>query len=75
MCIVAVVGVIDAMHISISKFTIGLEDYFYFKTHGYTLNCQAIVDSKKIIFNLFLGMPGSTNDARMLQRSSLYQLE
>ena len=69
-----VVGAIDGTHISISKPRVGPEDYFYFKTHGYTLNCQAVVDSRKIFLDLFLGMPGSTNDARMLRRSSLYQL-
>ena len=70
----AVVGAIDGTHISISKPRVGPEDYYYFKTHGYTLNCQAVVDSRKNFLYLFLGMPGSTNDARMLRRSSLYQL-
>ena len=70
----AVVGAIDGTHIHISKPRVGPEDYFYFKTHGYTLNCQAVVDSRKVFLDLFLGMPGSTNDARMLRRSSLYQL-
>ena len=70
----AVSGAIDGTHIHISKPRVGPEDYFYFKTHGYTLNCQAVVDSRKVFLDLFLGMPGSTNDARMLRRSSLYQL-
>ena len=69
-----VVGAIDGTHISISKPRVGPEDYFYFKTHGYTLNCQAVVDSRKIFLDLFLGMSDSTNDAKMLRRSSLYQL-
>jgi hypothetical protein len=69
----AVVGAIDGTHISISKHRVGPKDYFYFKTHGYTLNCQAVVDSRKNFPDLFLGMPGSTNDARMLRRSSLLQ--
>ena len=70
----AVGGAIDGTHIHISKPRVGPEDYFYFKTHGYTLNCQAVVDSRKVFLDLFLGMPGSTNDSRMLRRSSLYQL-
>ena len=70
----AVVGAIDGMHVSIFKLRVGPEDCFSFKTHGYTFNCQAIVDSMKIFLDLFLGTSGSTNDARMLQRSSLYQL-
>jgi hypothetical protein len=70
----AVGGAIDGTYIHISKPRVGLEDYFYFKTHGYALNCQAVVDSRKVFLDLFLGMLGSTNDARMLRRSSLYQL-
>jgi hypothetical protein len=70
----AVVGAIDCTHIHIAKPRIGAEDYFYFKSAGYTLNCQAIVDSRKRFLDLYLGMPGSTNDARVLRRSSLYRL-
>ena len=70
----AVGGAIDGTHIHISKPKVGPEDYFYFKIHGYILNCQAVVDSRKIFLDLFLGILDSTNDARMLQRSSLYQL-
>ena len=67
-----VVGAIDGTHVSISKPRYGSADYFYFKSGGYTLNCQAVVDSNKRFLDLFLGMPGSTNDARVLHRSSLY---
>ena len=70
----AVVGAIDGTHISISKPQHGPADYYYFKSGGYTLNCQAVVDSNKRFIDLFLGMPGSTNDARMLRRSSLHHL-
>jgi hypothetical protein len=38
------------------------------------LNCQAVVDSNKRFLDLYIGMPGSTNDARILRRSSLYHL-
>ena len=67
-----VVGAMDGTHVSISKPRNGLADYFYFKSGGYTLNCQAVVDCNKRFLDLFLGMPGSTNDARVLRRSSLY---
>ena len=70
----AVSGVIDGTHIHISKPRVGPKDYFYFKINGYTLNCEAVVDSKKVFLYLFLGMPSSTNDTRMLRHSSLYQL-
>lgn len=70
----ACVGAIDGTHISIAKPQHGPADYYYFKSGGYTLNCQAVVDNHKRFIDLFLGMPGSTNDARMLRRSSLHEL-
>lgn len=69
-----VVGAIDGMHVSISKPEFVPADYYYFKSGGYTINCQAVVDSEKRFLDLYVGMPGSTNDSRMLRRSSLYQL-
>ena len=42
-----VVGAIDGTHVSISKPRFGAIDYYYFKSGGYTLNCQVVVDSKK----------------------------
>lgn len=62
------------MHVSISKPNFVPADYYYFKSGGYTINCQAVVDSEKRFLDLYVGMPGSTNDSRMLRRSSLYQL-
>ena len=62
----------DSTHISISKPRESPADYFYFKSGGYSLNCQAVVDSNKRFLDLFLGMPGSTNDSRVLRRSTLY---
>jgi hypothetical protein len=72
--LLGVVGAIDATHISISKPKYGASDYYYFKSGGYTMKCQAVVDSNKCFLDLYLGMPGSTNDARILRRSSLYHL-
>lgn len=69
-----VVGAIDGMHVAISKPHFVPADYYYFKSGGYILNCQAVVDSEKRFLDLYLGMPGSTNDSRMLRRSSLYRL-
>ena len=59
---------------AISKPRHGATNTYYFKSGGYTLNCQAVVDSNKRFLDLFLGMPGSTNDSRMLRRSSLHHL-
>jgi hypothetical protein len=49
-CIWAIYGT----HIPISKTRVALEDHFYFKTHNYTLNCQAVVDNKIIFLDLLL---------------------
>jgi hypothetical protein len=59
----AVVGAIDCTHIHIAKLVEGPEDYFNFKSGGYTLNCQVVVDNRKWFLDLYLEMPGSTNDA------------
>jgi hypothetical protein len=52
----AVAGAIDGTHINISRPKYGAEDYYYFKSGGYPLNCQAVVDSKKRFLDLYLGM-------------------
>jgi len=67
-----VLGAIDGTHFHIAKPRYGASDYFYFKSRGYTMNCQAVVDSSKRFLNLYVGMPGSTNDSRMLRRSALF---
>jgi hypothetical protein len=69
-----VVGAIDCTYIHIAKLTKGSEDYFYFKSGGYTLNCHAVVDSRKRFLDLYLEMSGSTNDARVLRQFTLYHL-
>ena len=50
-----------------------MEDY-YFKSGGYILNCQAEVDKGKCYLDLYIGMLGSINDAKVLQCSSLNHL-
>lgn len=72
--LLGVVGAIDGMHVAILKPHFVPADYYYFKSGGYTLNCQTIVHSDKRFLDLYLGMPGSTNDSRMLCCSSLYNL-
>jgi hypothetical protein len=64
-------GAIDCTHIRISKPKEFPEDYY--KTGGYTIVAQAVVDSKKQFTQLFVGLPGSVNDQRVLRRSSLWQ--
>lgn len=67
-----VVGTIDGMHVTISKPQYVPAKYYYFKSDGYTLHCQTIVNSDKRFLDLYLRMLDSTNDSRMLRRSFLY---
>jgi hypothetical protein len=67
-----VVGAIDGTHFDVRRPTISPEDYFYFKSGGYTMQCQAVVDKSKKFIDLSVGMPSSTNDSRQLRRSMLY---
>jgi hypothetical protein len=69
-----VVGAIAGTHFQIKKPSIGAEDYYYFKSGGFSMQCQAVVDRHKRFVDLSVGMPGSTNDMRVLRRSSLYHL-
>jgi hypothetical protein len=67
-----VVDAIDGTHFDIRNPHHSLEDYFYFKSGGYSMQCQAVVDKKKRFLDIYVGMPGSTNDCRMLKCSTLY---
>lgn len=68
-----IVGAIDGTHFHIRKPNDSPEDYFYFKSGGYSMQCQAVVDRDRKFIDISVGMPGSTNDARQLRRSMLYQ--
>ena len=67
-----VIGAIDATHFSISKPAQFSEDYYYFKTNGYSLVCQAVISWQKKFLDVYVGLPGSLNDARVLRRSGLF---
>jgi hypothetical protein len=69
----SVQGAIDCTHIAISKPPAFPEDYWYFKTRAYSMVAQAVVDSKKIFTNVYVGLPGFVNDQRVLRRSGLWQ--
>ena len=71
--LLAVVGAIDGTHFHIRKPNHSPEDYFYFKSGGYTMQCQAVVDRSKKFIDISVGMPSSTNDSRQLRRSMLYR--
>lgn len=72
--LLAVVGSIDKTHISIAKPRVGPEVYFYFKIQCYSIYCQVIVNNRRRFLDLFLTMPGLTNDTCVLHIPSLYHL-
>lgn len=69
-----IVGAIDGTHFEIRKPSLSPEDYYYFKTSGYSLQCQVVVDRRARFLDVSVGMPGSTHDVRVLKRSGLYHL-
>ena len=66
-----VVGAIDGTHFHVRKPNDSPEDYFYFKSGGFTMQCQPLVDRK--FFDISVRMLGLTNDVRQLRRSMIYQ--
>jgi hypothetical protein len=67
-------GAIDGTHVSIVKpLTLFVEDYYYHKTSGLNIVAQAVVGSKKKFIDLFVGLPSSVNNSRVLIWSSLYR--
>jgi len=68
------IGAIDGMHVAIAKPDYCPIDYYYFKSGGYTVNYQAMVDADKRFIDLYIRMSGSTNDSQMLRRCTLRYL-
>ncbi len=67
-------GVIDGTHIQVSKpKTTFPEDYYYCKITSYSIVAQAIVNSKKQIIDICVGLPGNTNDYKVLHMFALYK--
>jgi len=59
-----VLEAVDGIHFGIKKSCFGSADCYYFKTGLYTINCQAVVDSSKRFLDIFVGIPGYTNDTK-----------
>jgi hypothetical protein len=56
-------GTIDGIHISISKPNITFaEDYYYYKIRGYSIVPHGVLDVKRRLTNIFVGLLGSIND-------------
>ena len=44
--LLGVLGVVDGTHFTIAKPKVGAHAYYHFKSGGYTMQCQAVVDAK-----------------------------
>jgi hypothetical protein len=66
-------GAIDGTHFEIKKPVQYPEDYFYYRTNAYAVHMQAVVDSRKCFIDLYIGLPASINDRRVLRKSYLYR--
>ena len=67
-----VVGAVDGTHFEIRKPSINPEDYFYFKSSCYTIQCQVVVDISWKFIDVSVDMSGSTHDIQVSKRSALY---
>jgi hypothetical protein len=57
-------GVVNGTHLFISKPSMPfLDDYYYFKSRGYSILALAMVDYKKRFTNICIGMPRTVNDS------------
>jgi hypothetical protein len=68
----SVQGALDCTHIAISKPADYPEDYWYFKTGAYSKVAQTVVNVKKMFTSIYVGLPSSVNDQRVLRRSGLW---
>ncbi|XP_066585161.1 uncharacterized protein [Prorops nasuta] len=66
------IGAIDGCHIKVEKPPHNGKDY-YNRKKFYSLNLQAVVDSRMVFRNIYCGEPGSLHDARVLRKSALFQ--
>ena len=64
-------GALDGSHIPIVAPDESPKDY-YNRKGWFSINIQALVDSRYRFMDLVVGWPGSVHDARVLARSSLY---
>ena len=71
--LLGVAGAVDRTQIAIKNPKFTSTDYYYFKSVGYSINCQVVVDSSKHFLDLYVGMPSSTNNEHMLQRSTIFR--
>ena len=68
-----IVGVVDGSHIEITAPHENKEDYYNRKCF-YSINLQAITNSRLKFQHIAIGFPGSIHDARVLRLSGIYNL-
>ncbi len=66
-------GAIDGTHISIVKPFSYPKNYYYHKSSGYSVVAQTLIDCNKRFIDVFVGLLGSVNDSRVLNRFAHYR--
>jgi hypothetical protein len=51
------------------------KDYYYHKFGGYSVVAQAIINCKKTIIDVSVGLLGSVNDSKVLHNSTPYKMD
>jgi hypothetical protein len=71
--IFVVQGAIDGTHLFILKPpSVFVENYYYHKIGGYNIMAKCVVDYSKKNTNVFVRLPSSVNDSKVLYRFGLY---
>ena len=60
-------------HVHIRKLDLGPKDYDYFKSSGYSVQMQGIVDRHCRFLDVVVDMPNNMHNSKVLRRSSIYQ--
>jgi len=66
-------GAIDGIHIFIVKPFAYFENYYHHKFGGYSVVVEALIDCKKKVIDVFVGLLGSVNGSRVLCKSAIYR--
>ena len=73
--LVGCIGAIGCTHIGIQQPSIeSYEDYYCFRKAKFSINVQAVADSRGYFWDVVVGWPGHAHDARILRQSKLWEL-
>ncbi|KAJ8346539.1 hypothetical protein SKAU_G00279400 [Synaphobranchus kaupii] len=70
----SVVGAIDGCHFRVKPPSLHRIDYLNYKGF-FSINMQAICDSKGKFLDIFVGYPGSVHDTRIMKNSTFYRTQ